>query len=302
MTTNDSLLRPYFGYIGSKSGMRDDLISRMTLEAYTSFSEVFAGGVGLYLGKRKARFNTLNDIDPDVCNVHVAVSAAPERVMKEMSMLRPCRATFNRLRELRGTAAWHDLDDAQRAAYFIYLGKNSVNSNFRSFSNSGKSRSTFNPHYDLRPYSAKFDRVTFENLDWRELLNRLVFKPKEVTLFAYLDPPYVTSDSEKHYRFNFNFVEHMMLARTLAKINELNDGERRNVKLMVSYDDDAGGFIRSLYRPEHGWWLETIDVRYGSEHRANRCRSELLIMNYDPASVRSDGALTGAKVQTGGTS
>jgi hypothetical protein len=76
-----------------------------------------------------------------------------------------------------------------------------------------------------------------------------------------------------------------MLARTLAKINELNDGERRNVKLMVSYDDDPGGFIRSLYRPEYGWWLETIDVRYGSEHRANRCRNELLIMNYDPASV-----------------
>ncbi len=285
MTANDSLLRPYFGYIGSKSGMRDELIARMPPEAMTSNCEFFAGGTSLFLGKRKAKCNTLNDIDPDVINTHVAVAGMPEQVMAVLSEMRPSRITFNRLRDLRGTADWHDLDDAQRAAYFIYLGKNSVNSSFESFSNSSKVRSSFNPHFDLRPYSAKFDGVTFENLDWRELLNRLVLKPKEVTLFAYLDPPFVVSDSKKYYRFNFDTAEHIMLARALAKINELNNGERRNVKLMVSYDDDPGGFIRSLYRPEFGWWIETIEVRYGSEHRANRCRSELLIMNYDPASV-----------------
>ncbi len=287
MNTSDPSLPPYFGYLGSKSSMREVLVSRMPPEAFFSYCEIFAGGAGLFLGKQKAKFNILNDLDPDVCNVHVAAAATPELVMEKMSMLRPCRATFDRLRELRGTAAWHDLDNAERAANFIYLGKNSVNSNFRAFSNSSKSCSTFNPHYDLRPYSAKFERVTFECLDWRELLHRLVFKPKQVTLFGYADPPYVTSDSEKHYRFNFDAVEHVMLARALARINELNDGMDRNVKLMVSYDDDPDGFIRSLYRPEYGWWIETIAVRYGSEHRANRCRSELVIVNYDPASVAS---------------
>ncbi len=133
MKNIDQSLRPYFGYLGSKSSLCDELIARMPPEAMTSNCEVFAGGAGLFLGKRKAKFNILNDLDPDVCNVHVAVSAAPERVMKEMSMLRPCRATFNRLRTLRETAAWHDLDDAQRAAYFIYLGKNSVKRLRRSF-------------------------------------------------------------------------------------------------------------------------------------------------------------------------
>ena len=77
MTTNDSLLRPYFGYLGSKSSLCDELIARMPPEAMTSNCEVFAGGLGLFLGNRKAKINTLNDIDPEVINTHVAVAGMP---------------------------------------------------------------------------------------------------------------------------------------------------------------------------------------------------------------------------------
>ena len=287
MKDKDHNLCSYFSYIGSKNGMAAELEARMPPEAYISYCEPFAGGAGLFLAKPKAKRNILNDLDPDVIQTHATVAAQPELVMAELEKLRPSRVTFNRLRDLRVSTGWQELVDAERAADFIYLTKCSVNGNTRSFSNSSKTNSNYSPHFDLQPYAGRFERVTFENLHWKELLHRLVFKPQDVTLFLYCDAPYVTSDSEKHYRFNFDAVEHVMLARALARINELNDGERRNVKLMISYDDDPNGFIRSLFRPEFGWWIETIKVNYDSEHRANRCRNELVIMNYDPTSVVS---------------
>lgn len=282
--THDLLLPSYFGGLGSKSGLCHELNPRYPAESFSSHCVLFAGGLGDFFGKPKARLNIVNDIDPDVIETHSTVAAMPLAVMAELEKLRPSRLTFTRLRGLRECAEWHSLSPPERSAAFIYLVKNSVNGNMRAFSNSSKSRSTYNPHYDLRPYAAKLDKVTFENLHWRDFLHRFVMKPREVRMGLYADPPYVTSDTEKHYRFNFDSTEHLLLAEYLTRITALNDRDRRNVKLLISYDDDPNGFIRSLYRPELGWHIETIEVRYESEHRANRCRNELVIMNYEPTS------------------
>ncbi len=285
MKREDKSLPSYYGYIGSKSGMAEQLIKRMPSEAYGSYCEVFAGGLGLFLKKPKAKVNIANDLDADVIETHSVVAAQPEAVMVELSKLRPCRSVFNRLRHLRGHSGWHELSAAKRAAAFLYIAKCSVNGNMKSFSNSSKTTSNFNPRFNLRPYSAKFDAVTFENLHWRELLHRLVFKPPEATLFLYIDPPYVVADSRKHYRFNFDPVEHLMLAHSLARINDLNKAGTHNVKVMVSYDDDPEGYVRSLYRPEFGWHIDTVSTRYISEHRKNSSNEELVITNYDPQGV-----------------
>lgn len=291
MTKQDQILPAYGSYVGSKSGFGSHLLPRMPDLANYSYVEVFAGMAGLFLVKPKARLNILNDIDPDVVETHTTVAGDASGVMAEMKKLRPSRRTFIRLRDMRGTTEWYAQSPTARAAAFIFIMRCSVNGCLRSFSVSAKARSNFHPDFDLTPYAAKFDGVTFENLHWRELLNRFVFKPKQVSLFCYLDPPYVTADTEKYYGFNFDPLEHIMLARTLAQINALNDGDQRNAKVMVSYDDDPDGFIRSLYRAEFGWRIETIDVRYASEHRANRCRNELVIMNYDPPTNGDEGAV-----------
>lgn len=154
-----------------------------------------------------------------------------------------------------------------------------------AFSLSAKRRSSFKPDLDLLPYAKRYEGVVFTNFDWKELLHRLVFKPPVVSLFVLADPPFVVSDRRRHYRHNFDSVDHLVLARTLARANELNRGVRRDVKIMVSYDDDPAGYIRSLYRPEFGWYVEDIEVSYNAGNHAKR--RELIITNY-PGCERSD--------------
>lgn len=287
---------PYFGYLGSKRTMVENVLRpRLHPLAFRSRVEFFAGGLSLELALPPAKVQAIvNDLDGDIIGTHEAVATNPDEVMRELGRFHPSRRMFNHIRDLRDNAGWHELTDAKRAAAIIYLSQCSVNSNMRAFSVSSTRRSGFNPQLDLSPYSKRLRGITFEDLHYEKLLNRLVFKPCEVHLFGFLDPPYVVADSKKHYRLNFNHVEHLKLARMLARVNELNDDKSREVRLMLTYDDDPDGFIRSLYRPEFGWRIDAVPVAYEAENRAGRSRTELVIMNYDPIPLGqlADGNIT----------
>jgi site-specific DNA-adenine methylase len=190
-TDNDPLLTSYCGWIGGKSGQANTiLIPRLHPLACESYVEVFAGGsAGLFFRKKSASVQTiLNDKDPDVINMHECVAGQPDSVMAEMRKLRPSRLTFNEIKELRESPAWWDLPKPERAAKMLYVVKNSVNGNMHSYSISAKTASNYNPNFDLRPYARKLAGVQFECVDWRDLIHRLVFKPREARLFLYCEP------------------------------------------------------------------------------------------------------------------
>ena len=201
-------LPPYFGYLGSKRTMVEGVLKpRLHPLAFRSRVEVFAGGLSLELALPPAKVQAIvNDLDGDIVGTHEAVATIPNEVMRELSRFQTSRRMFNRMRDLRDNAAWHELTDAKRAAAIIYLSQCSVNSNMRAFSVSSTRRSGFNPQLDLSPYSKRLRGITFEDVHYEDLLNRLVFKPREVHLFGFLDPPYVIADSRKHYRLNFDRV------------------------------------------------------------------------------------------------
>jgi site-specific DNA-adenine methylase len=171
------------------------------------------------------------------------------------------------------------LPEVERAAYVLYLVKCSAAGKMESFCASARGGSNFNPAIDLHPYSQKLDRVIFENVDWRMLAERVALKPNEASLFIYADPPYTVAEARSHYRHNFRFEDHLMLARVLTRISQRNDGGRRNVKIMVSYDEDP--LIRSLYRPQLGWRIDEISVGYRIAQDKKAMRHELVITNYD---------------------
>ena len=136
----------------------------------------------------------------------------------------------------------------------------------------------YHPDKDLQPYADKLRGVTFECLDWSELLDRYVLQPQSISCMLYADPPYVVTQSGKHYGHNFAAIDHVMLARKLALVNERNSTER-SVDIVLTYDDDEGGLVRALYRPEFGWHVRPLPVKYRSGRHAHET-NELLITNF----------------------
>ena len=60
-TSSTDTLPTYFGYMGSKGSISEELMQRMPPEAYKMYCDVFAGGLGLFLKKKKAR-------EQNICN------------------------------------------------------------------------------------------------------------------------------------------------------------------------------------------------------------------------------------------
>jgi len=98
----------------------------------------------------------------------------------------------------------------------------------------------------------------------------------------YCDPPYVVTTG-RHYRYNFDGVDHLLLARKLALVNQRNRGDRR-VRVVISYDDDPAGYIRSLYRREFGWHIDELPIQYRGGHHAS-ATPELLITNFEKKTI-----------------
>jgi len=161
----------------------------------------------------------------------------------------------------------------------IHLLSCSVNAKTDSpFPASGTRPMNFHPDRDLRPYADMLRGSTFECLHWSELLDRYALQPRTISCLVYCDPPYVVTETGAHYRHCFDRVDHILLARKLTDIHQRNDAERR-VRIIVSYDDDEDGYIRSLYRPEFGWHVKTVPIQYRSGHHASATQ-ELLITNF----------------------
>ena len=127
MIPKQQRLKPLMNYLGSKARSADRFIERMPPVAFEARVELFAGAHGIELALPRAkRAAILNDLDADVIGVPEAVASEPEAVMSYLQHLRSSRATFNRIRDLRERPEWHELPSAQRAAFMIYLSRESV--------------------------------------------------------------------------------------------------------------------------------------------------------------------------------
>ena len=269
----------FIGVIGSKTSVSQQLIDMMPSEAFNEcFIDLFAGGAGLFFDKTPARVNILNDADPDLSVMYEAIQSDCSAVEAELRLLLDDDKTFNRLSELRDSPEWQDVPAACRAAVVIYLHKASVNSNQVALSSSSKVRSSFNPDLTLGEYAEKLKRAQIRSFDWRKCIDTYLYGSLPVEAFVFADPPYVIADTRKHYRINFNPTEHICFWRRMTQITKDN-GPKRNVKIMITYDDDP--LIRALYREADGWFIRPLSIGYASAHDSDQDRSEIIITNYE---------------------
>ena len=269
----------FMGVIGSKASVAKELIAMMPPEAFGEcYIELFLGGGGVFFAKKAARINILNDADPDLAVTFEAIQRNHKAVEKDLRVLLDDEETFRRVCQLRQSEEWHNEPAARRAAMVIFIHKASYNSNQVALASSSKSRSSFNSDLDLTEFAEKLKRAQIRCFDWRTCIDKYLYGPTPVEAFVLADPPYVVADRAKHYRINFHAVEHVRFWHRMTRLTKDN-GPGRNVKVMITYDDDP--LIRALYREADGWRTQPLLINYAAAHDSGQPRSELVITNYD---------------------
>jgi DNA adenine methylase len=276
-TTPEATTRSYVPYLGGKDQVAARINTIMPDEGRRTRIEAFFGAGSLFFGADKAKVNVLNDLDPDVMNMHETVAANPEAVMAELHRLPISRRLYDEIQEQQETGAWLGLTNTERAARQIYQLCCAFNANVRSpFPAASTEPIKFNPNMDLRPAAAKLAGVTFESMPYDELIDRYVLQQAHLNCLLICDPPYMVATRNAYYRFRFTILDHVRLARKLAQVNEHN-GESRSVKIILTYDDDP--LIRALYRRQLGWTTSPLPIRYAGGHH-DTATTELLITNF----------------------
>lgn len=269
----------FVGVLGSKTGVSKELIAMMPPEAFGQcYIELFAGGAGVFYAKEPAKINVLNDLDPDIALMHETVQREPDAVELELRTFVDNDDLFQECLRLRESVEWEEVPPVRRAAMVIYILKQSVNSNQQVLSSSSQSGSSFNPQLALRKYARKLEHAQIRHFGYEQCLDVYLYRSPQVEAFVLADPPYVVSTRAKHYRYNFHALEHIRFWHRMHRLNQDN-GPKRNVKLMITYDDDP--LIRALYRQQHGWRIVPLKIGYNSAHDAERSRDEIVICNFD---------------------
>ena len=273
----------FIGVLGSKTGVSKDLIDMMPPEAFGAcYLELFAGGAGVFFSKEPARINVLNDCDPDLTVMYRAIKQDYQAVEAELQSLLDDDSLFHQIVQLRDSAQWEDLREPLRAAYVIFVLKQSFNSNRMDLASSGKTRSSFNPNLLLAQYATKLEKAQIRHLNYAKCLDVYLYGSSRTEAFVFADPPYVVTDRRLHYRFNFHPVEHIRFWHRMTRLSKANS-PKRNVKIMITYDDVP--LIRSLYRKDDGWRIQPLRIGYKSARDSSKFRSEIVITNYCPAEM-----------------
>ena len=254
-------------YFGGKYEVSKRLIPMMP--EHDKYVEVFAGGLSMFFRKGKAKSNIVNDLNKDIANLYLVLSEPLlyEEFMHRAKWLIPSRTIYDVFRkDIQQDYKKFSIPCVARAVAYYFFIQNSFNSrvgtNFSSTSSWKKNMLSM-----LEWSRDKLEDVIVENMDYRKLIPKHIKTKKKA--FWYVDPPYVITDKEAYYAFNFRMEEHEVMKRIMDTIDKAGQ------TFMISYDDVP--YIRELYKDYN---VTTIDFQYQTNQKM---ATELVIMNYEPS-------------------
>ena len=273
-----------------KGGIIEKILSKAP-KLYSEFREPFVGG-GIFW---KIDINVprwINDIDSDLMFVYSALKNRPDDFIKSCREIEPPqegesltsskggKPLYNaRLKKVFDEMVKNKENDPALSYFFINrtVWGGRINYNIPSrlyYSNPQGWNITKTDKLERAAKLLKDCRIT--NVDYSFLLNT----PGE-NVFIYCDPPYVDvsnlSKSSQLYVHNFTINDHMRLSDNIKLCKH---------KVLISYDDDKNGIVRSLYQKQDGFniyeesWIYSGTYRSNDPQNKKRVGNELIITNY----------------------
>jgi len=206
MDTFELALSP-FRSPGGKSRIAGKIVSFFPV--HDTYIEPFAGAAHCFFAKTPARFEVLNDKDPEIAFALKFIrDLTNEKFERLLSMPRKGtdRETLAMAKNLKPK------DDVERFWKFRYLNAFSYGGSMTRF---GKVGPTFSLSYStIWKCKERLKNALILNLDYREAINR--FRNRSKTL-VYLDPPFYESDSA--FPVKFKLEDWQELAKFLSQAN-----------------------------------------------------------------------------------
>lgn len=269
----DQPINSPFRYAGGKFYARKLIIEHIPYHKY--YIEPFAGGASIFFAKKKADFNWLNDIDPDLTNCY--------KIIRDYH-----NVLIERLKDEKATKERHTYykkeykpkTEIDRAVRWFYLNRTSY-SGIMNYQNCFWG---YGDKYSMRPEnwprnilrtSLKLQKVKITSFDFE----RVIEEAPDYS-FLFIDPPYFNADQDKFYQFSFKKEDHFRLNKVLRKHSS-------RINFLITYDNTLE--VKGLYdwaaEIHEKEWNYTInrtdDQKNGSHKKGNRYKGkEIFILNY----------------------
>lgn len=271
-----------FRYPGGKS--KKNVCLKILSKAPANFKEYrepFVGGGGVYFHIPPLITRWINDLDQDLMSVYAALKVDPGSFIKNCRAIKSIDTggTEEELKQkfLEFKASTAE-SCAEKALKYFFINRTVWNGRV---------------NYD-KPSRVYFSNPTgwdivftdkLEKAAW--LLNNTILTYSDYSrlleadgddVWIYCDPPYVKNTnlapSSQLYKHNFTYEDHELLAEKVKSCKH---------KVLISYDDDEKGFIRSLYKNFNLYkdeWTYCGSSSAVGQPKTKRKGEELIIMNY----------------------
>lgn len=257
-----AMLNSPLAWPGGKLRMRKELIAEFPEHRF--YGEVFGGAAWVLIGKPPSHSEAYNDRNGELTNFFNVVKVAPHEFILSLQYDLVSRETFQEFKKKMQEKPL-DLSNIERAKMFYYLVKTSFGSMGETFgtTTTGKPRLNFAELQKIICQTHKrFERVTIENLDWKDFILRY---DRSWGLF-FLDPPYHIESSKDFYKFYLKDEDFGDMAKILEGIQG---------RFIMTLNDDQ--FVRETFKD---FKIRETTTRYSIQKGSGKAVTELLIKNY----------------------
>lgn len=236
---------------------------------HDEYREPFFGGGSVFWAKEKAKYNWINDKEPELINLLQFIKDKKNRDELLTKFEGEIEATKEKYAEVKQLIPKNKLE---RAYKYYYLNRTSFSGKMKNPTWGYRPKRSVPPYRwkeKIIPCGEKLQNVKITNYDYRDLL----FAPaqgKKVLMF--IDPPYYNANQENHYICSFKKEDHLRLAKDLAETPYY---------FFLTYDDCEE--IRTLYNWAHIYEYEFLYRLDNSKDNGNKRKTgkELVITNYE---------------------
>lgn len=261
---SDDFSQSPFRYPGGKFYALKHIMPIINNIPHVEYREVFVGGGSVFFGKKKSKFNWINDIETQIIKTYEAIQNEDhcQSLIDELTLE---VATRERHDFYKNMLVSNDFDIAKKTYYLNRTSYSGIINKPAWGYAVGKSSPPENWGKFLRNANKKLSDVKITNEDFSYVID---FPSENGDVLLYLDPPYLNADTKRAYIHPFNNNDHLRLMDMLLKTKH---------KFCLSYDDCAE--IRELYDwaniYEKKWFYNTANT-VGNREIGN----ELIITNY----------------------